>query len=277
MGVKYVNGKAVYTVDIGIDLSHKAKIDKSKIQNSKSRTKALTKEYEKSRKKYKGKEKKRALPKVKNNSIAGEAAKNAREYRKKNPAKKTEKRKNKAREYSKKVKDQKLTSNEKLLMQNLIRTGSPDVVRKGLKNAEKTLTTSKAKTKEYKDLNKRVAKQNEKFLNSSPAAYGFMAGSSPIPLKETIERQTGRKLNTKKAEKSIGYKAGYMGGIMAEYALTGGVARASVQKSIETGAKQLAQKSAKKAAVNVVKKGEKLPKAVKRVSSGIAADSFQYP
>lgn len=226
MGVKYVNGKAVYTVDKGIDLSHKAKIDKSKIQNSKSRTKALTKEYEKSRKKYKGKEKKRALPKVKNNSIAGEAAKNAREYRKKNPAKKTEKRKNKAREYSKKVKDQKLTSNEKLLMQNLIRTGSPDVVRKGLKNAEKTLTTSKAKTKEYKDLNKRVAKQNEKFLNSSPAAYGFMAGSSPIPLKETIERQTGRKLNTKKAEKSIGYKAGYMGGIMAEYALTGGVARA---------------------------------------------------
>ena len=273
MGVKYVNGKAVYTVDKGIDLSHKAKIDKSKIQNSKSRTKALTKEYEKSRKKYKGKEKKRALPKVKNNSIAGEAAKNAREYRKKNPAKKTEKRKNKAREYSKKVKDQKLTSNEKLLMQNLIRTGSPDVVRKGLKNAEKTLTTSKAKTKEYKDLNKRVAKQNEKFLNSSPAAYGFMAGSSPIPLKETIERQTGRKLNTKKAEKSIGYKAGYMGGIMAEYALTGGVARASVQKSIETGAKQLAQKSAKKAAVNVVKKGEKLPKAVKRVSSGIAADT----
>ena len=273
MGVKYVNGKAVYTVDKGIDLSHKAKIDKSKIQNSKSRTKALTKEYEKSRKKYKGKEKKRALPKVKNNSIAGEAAKNAREYRKKNPAKKTEKRKNKAREYSKKVKDQKLTSNEKLLMQNLIRTGSPDVVRKGLKNAEKTLTTSKAKTKEYKDLNKRVAKQNEKFLNSSPAAYGFMAGSSPIPLKETIERQTGRKLNTKKAEKSIGYKAGYMGGIMAEYALTGGVARASVQKSIETGAKQLAKKSAKKAAVNVVKKGEKLPKAVKRVSSGIAADT----
>ena len=273
MGVKYVNGKAVYTVDKGIDLSHKAKIDKSKIQNSKSRTKALTKEYEKSRKKYKGKEKKRALPKVKNNSIAGEAAKNAREYRKKNPAKKTEKRKNKAREYSKKVKDQKLTSNEKLLMQNLIRTGSPDVVKKGLKNAEKSLTTSKAKTKEYKDLNKRVAKQNEKFLNSSPAVYGFMAGSSPIPLKETIERQTGRKLNTKKAEKSIGYKAGYMGGIMAEYALTGGVARASVQKSIETGAKQLAKKSAKKAAVNVVKKGEKLPKAVKRVSSGIAADT----
>lgn len=273
MGVKYVNGKAVYTVDKGIDLSHKAKIDKSKIQNSKSRTKALTKEYEKSRKKYKGKEKKRALPKVKNNSIAGEAAKNAREYRKKNPAKKTEKRKNKAREYSKKVKDQKLTSNEKLLMQNLIRTGSPDVVKKGLKNAEKSLTTSKAKTKEYKNLNKRVAKQDEKFLNSSPAAYGFMAGSSPIPLKETIERQTGRKLNTKKAEKSIGYKAGYMGGIMAEYALTGGVARASVQKSIETGAKQLAKKSAKKAAVNVVKKGEKLPKAVKRVSSGIAADT----
>lgn len=273
MGVKYVNGKAVYTVDKGIDLSHKAKIDKSKIQNSKSRTKALTKEYEKSRKKYKGKEKKRALPKVKNNSIAGEAAKNAREYRKKNPAKKTEKKKNKAREYLKKIKDQELTSNEKLLMQNLIRTGSPDVVRKGLKNAEKTLTTSKAKTKEYKDLNKRVAKQDEKFLNSSPAAYGFMAGSSPIPLKETIERQTGRKLNTKKAEKSIGYKAGYMGGIMAEYALTGGVARASVQKSIETGAKQLAKKSAKKAAVNVVKKGEKLPKAVKRVSSGIAADT----
>lgn len=274
MGVKYVNGKAVYTVDKGIDLSHKAKIDKSKIQNSKSRTKALTKEYEKSRKKYKGKEKKRALPKVKNNSIAGEAAKNAREYRKKNPAKKTEKRKNKAREYSKKVKDQKLTSNEKLLMQNLIRTGSPDVVKKGLKNAEKSLTTSKAKTKEYKNLNKRVAKQDEKFLNSSPAAYGFMAGSSPIPLKETIEYQTGRKINTKKAEKSIGYKAGYMGGLMAEYALTGGAARASVQKGIETGAKRLAKKSAKKAVVNVVKKGEKLPKAVKRISSGIAADTI---
>lgn len=274
MGVKYVNGKAVYTVDKGIDLSHKAKIDKSKIQNSKSRTKALTKEYEKSRKKYKGKEKKRALPKVKNNSIAGEAAKNAREYRKKNPAKKTEKRKNKAREYSKKVKDQKLTSNEKLLMQNLIRTGSPDVVKKGLKNAEKSLTTSKAKTKEYKNLNKRVAKQDEKFLNSSPAAYGFMAGSSPIPLKETIEYQTGRKINTKKAEKSIGYKAGYMGGLIAEYALTGGAARASVQKGIETGAKQLAKKSTKKAVVNVVKKGEKLPKAVKRISSGIAADTI---
>lgn len=222
--------------------------------------------------KRKAKEK-TASPKVRGNSITGGAAQDAREYRKKKPAKKTEKKKNKAREYSKKIKDQKLTSNEKLLMQNLIRTGSPDVVRKGLKNAEKTLTTSKTKTKEYKDLNKRVAKQDEKFLNSSPAAYGFMAGSSPIPLKETIERQTGRKLNTKKAEKSIGYKAGYMGGIMAEYALTGGVARASVQKSIETGAKQLAKKSAKKAAVNVVKKGEKLPKAVKRVSSGIAADT----
>ena len=274
MGVKYVNGKAVYTVDKGIDLSHKAKIDKSRIQNSKSRTKALTKEYEKSRKNYKGKEKKRTLPKVKNNSIAGEAAKNAREYRKKNPAKKTEKKKNKAREYSKKIKDQKLTSNEKLLMQNLIRTGSPDVVKKGLKNAEKTLTTSKAKTKEYKNLNKRVAKQDEKFLNSSPAAYGFMAGSSPIPLKETIEHHTGRKINTKKAEKTIGYKAGYMGGIMAEYALTGGAARASVQKGIETGAKQLAKKSTKKAVVNVVKKGEKLPKAVKRISSGVAADTI---
>ena len=274
MGVKYVNGKAVYTVDKGIDLSHKAKIDKSKIQNSKSRTKALTKEYEKSRKKYKGKEKKRTLPKVKNNSIAGEAAKNAREYRKKNPAKKTEKKKNKAREYSKKIKDQKLTSNEKLLLQNLIRTGSPDVVKKGLESAGKTLTTSKAKTKEYKNLNKRVAKQDEKFLNSSPVAYGFMAGSSPIPLKETIEHQTGRKINTKKAEKTIGYKAGYMGGLMAEYALTGGAARASVQKGIETGAKQLAKKSTKKAVVNVVKKGEKLPKAVKRISSGLAADTI---
>ena len=274
MGVKYVNGKAVYTVDKGIDLSHKAKIDKSKIQNSKSRTKALTKEYEKSRKKYKGKEKKRTLPKVKNNSIAGEAAKNAREYRKQNPAKKTEKKKNKAREYSKKIKDQKLTSNEKLLLQNLIRTGSPDVVKKGLESAGKTLTTSKAKTKEYKNLNKRVAKQDEKFLNSSPVAYGFMAGSSPIPLKETIEHQTGRKINTKKAEKTIGYKAGYMGGLMAEYALTGGAARASVQKGIETGAKQLAKKSTKKAVVNVVKKGEKLPKAVKRISSGLAADTI---
>lgn len=215
-----------------------------------------------------------ASPKVRGNSITGGAAQDAREYRKKNPAKKTEKKKNKAREYSKKIKDQKLTSNEKLLLQNLTRTGSPDVVKKGLKNAEKTLTTSKAKTKEYKNLNKRVAKQDEKFLNSSPAAYGFMAGSSPIPLKETIEYQTGRKINTKKAEKSIGYKAGYMGGLMAEYALTGGAARASVQKGIETGAKQLAKKSTKKAVVNVVKKGEKLPKAVKRISSGLAADTI---
>ena len=272
MGVKYdKKGNAIYTVDKGIDLNHKAKFDKSKIQMSSAQRKSYADDKKKKNKKTKQTKSQAAK---RNSGITGGAAQAAKEYRKKNPKKKTEKKKNTAREYSKKIRDQKLTSNEKLLLQNLTRTGSPEVVRKGLQSAGKTLTTSKAKTKEYKNLNKRVAKQDEKFLNSSPAAYGFMAGSSPIPLKETLERQTGKKINTKKAEKSRGYKAGYMGGLMAEYTLTGGLARASAQKGIEIGAKQLAKNTSKKAIAKVVKKSEKLPKAVKRISSGLAADTI---
>lgn len=272
MGVKYdKKGNAIYTVDKGINLNHKAKFDKSKIQMSSAQRKSYADDKKKKNKKTNQTKSQAAK---RNSGITGGAAQAAKEYRKKTPKKKTEKKKNKAREYSKKIRDQKLTSNEKLLLQNLTRTGSPDVVRKGLQSAGKTLTTSKAKTKEYKNLNKRVAKQDEKFLNSSPVAYGFMAGSSPIPLKETLERQTGKKINTKKAEKSRGYKAGYMGGLMAEYTLTGGLARASAQKGIEIGAKQLAKNTSKKAIAKVVKKGEKLPKAVKRISSGLAADTI---
>lgn len=167
-----------------------------------------------------------------------------------------------------------LTSNESLLVQNLIRTGTPNVVNKGLKGAEKTLRTSKAKTDEYKNLNKKVAKQDEKFLNSSPFAYGVMAGSSPIPLKQTLERQTGQKINTSKAEKTAGYKAGYMAGLMGEYIATGGIARGAVEQGIKTGAKQLAKSTGKKTAINVVKKGQKLPKAVKKISTSIAADTI---
>ena len=148
----------------------------------------------------------------------------------KNLSKKTERKKSKP--------SKQLSSNESLLLQNLTRTGTPNVVNKGLKGAEKTLRTSKAKTNEYKNLNKRVAKQDEKFLNSSPFAYGFMAGTSPIPLKETLELQTGQKINTSKAEKSVGYKAGYMTGLAAEYATTGGIARDAVQQSIKTALKQ---------------------------------------
>lgn len=331
MGVKYVNGKAVYTIDKGTNLNHEAKIDNSKIQNSKSRTKALTKEYKKTSQKAlntyktKAKEKKKkksAETAVKNKSgITGGYAQKAQAYRKSNPVKKkkkTQKKKdtsknltsnealllqNLSRTGSKKVVEQgvksakktlrtskaktndyknldkkiekkkskpskTLTTNESLLVQNLTRTGTPDVVNKGLKGAEKTLRTSKAKTNEYKNLDKKVAKQDEKFLNSSPFAYGFMAGTSPIPLKETLEKQAGHKIDTSKAEKSVGYKAGYMTGLAAEYAATGGVARDAIQQSLKLGLKQ----AGKKAGKEVAKDAPKLTKLGEKVLSGATAD-----
>ena len=94
MGVKYVNGQAIYTVDKGTNLDHKAKIDISKIQNSEKRTKALTKEYSKARKKYKKKKKKEAKQKaskesaIKNKTgITGGVAQKAMDYRKEHPYK----------------------------------------------------------------------------------------------------------------------------------------------------------------------------------------------
>lgn len=192
----------------------------------------------------------------------------------KNLSKKTERKKSKP--------SKQLSSNESLLLQNLTRTGTPNVVNKGLKGAEKTLRTSKAKTNEYKNLNKRVAKQDEKFLNSSPFAYGFMAGTSPIPLKETLELQTGQKINTSKAEKSVGYKAGYMTGLAAEYATTGGIARDAVQQSIKTALKQAGKKAgkeavkdvAKDASKQIAKNSTKLTEIGKRVLPGMAADTI---
>lgn len=192
----------------------------------------------------------------------------------KNLSKKTTKKKSKP--------SKQLSSNESLLVQNLTRTGTPNVVNKGLKGAEKSLRTSKAKTDEYKDLNKKVAKQDEKFLNSSPFAYGFMSGTSPIPLKETLELQTGQKIDTSKAEKSIGYKAGYMTGLAAEYATTGGVARDAVQQSIKTALKQAGKKAgkeavkdvAKDASKQIAKNSTKLTEIGKRVLPGMAADTI---
>lgn len=192
----------------------------------------------------------------------------------KNLSKKTERKKSKP--------SKQLSSNESLLLQNLTRTGTPNVVNKGLKGAEKTLRTSKAKTNEYKNLNKRVAKQDEKFLNSSPFAYGVMAGTSPIPLKETLELQTGRKIDTSKAEKSVGYKAGYMTGLAAEYATTGGIARDAVQQSIKTALKQAGKKAgkeavkdvAKDASKQIAKNSTKLTEIGKRVLPGMAADTI---
>lgn len=192
----------------------------------------------------------------------------------KNLSKKTEKKKSKP--------SKQLSSNESLLVQNLTRTGTPNVVNKGLRGAEKTLRTSKAKTDEYKDLNKKVAKQDEKFLNSSPFAYGFMSGTSPIPLKETLELQTGRKIDTSKAEKSVGYKAGYMTGLAAEYATTGGIARDAVQQSIKTALKQAGKKAgkeavkdvAKDASKQIAKNSTKLTEIGKRVLPGMAADTI---
>lgn len=192
----------------------------------------------------------------------------------KNLSKKTSKKKSKP--------SKQLSSNESLLLQNLTRTGTPNVVNKGLKGAEKALRTSKAKTNEYKNLNKKVAKQDEKFLNSSPFAYGFMAGTSPIPLKETLELQTGQKINTSKAEKSVGYKAGYMTGLAAEYATTGGIARDAVQQSIKTALKQAGKKAgkeavkdvAKDASKQIAKNSTKLTKIGKRVLPGMAADTI---
>lgn len=192
----------------------------------------------------------------------------------KNFSKKSERKKSKP--------SKQLSSNESLLLQNLTRTGTPNVVNKGLKGAEKSLRTSKAKTNEYKALDKKVAKQDEKFLNSSPFAYGFMAGTSPIPLKETLELQTGQKIDTSKAEKSVGYKAGYMTGLAAEYATTGGIARDAVQQSIKTALKQAGKKAgkeavkdvAKDASKQIAKNSTKLTKIGKRVLPGIAADTI---
>lgn len=357
MGVKYVNGKAVYTIDKGTDLNHEAKINNSKIQNSEKRTKALTKEYKKTsqkalktakkqNKKKKKKEQKAeteakraqaAYKAIVNKSgITGGYAQRAANYRKENPVTKQKKKTSAKKDTSKnltsnealllqnlsrtgsknvvkqgvknaektlrtskaKTDDYKnlskkttkkkskpskqLSSNESLLVQNLTRTGTPNVVNKGLKGAEKTLRTSKAKTDEYKDLNKKVAKQDEKFLNSSPFAYGFMSGTSPIPLKETLELQTGRKIDTSKAEKSVGYKAGYMTGLAAEYATTGGVARDAVQQSIKTALKQAGKKAGKEAVKDVAKDASKqiaknstnLTEIGKRVLPGMAADTI---
>lgn len=357
MGVKYVNGKAVYTIDKGTDLNHEAKINNSKIQNSEKRTKALTKEYKKTsqkalktakkqNKKKKKKEQKAeteakraqaAYKAIVNKSgITGGYAQRAANYRKENPVTKQKKKTSAKKDTSKnltsnealllqnlsrtgsknvvkqgiknaektlrtskaKTDDYKnlskktekktskpskqLSSNESLLLQNLTRTGTPNVVNKGLKGAEKTLRTSKAKTDEYKDLNKKVAKQDEKFLNSSPFAYGFMSGTSPIPLKETLELQTGRKIDTSKAEKSVGYKAGYMTGLAAEYATTGGIARDAVQQSIKTALKQAGKKAgkeavkdvAKDASKQIAKNSTKLTEIGKRVLPGMAADTI---
>lgn len=357
MGVKYVNGKAVYTIDKGTDLNHEAKINNSKIQNSEKRTKALTKEYKKTsqkalktvkkqNKKKKKKEQKSeteakraqaAYKAIVNKSgITGGYAQRAANYRKENPVTKQKKKTSAKKDTSKnltsnealllqnlsrtgsrnvvkqgvknaektlrtskaKTDDYKnlskktekktskpskqLSSNESLLLQNLTRTGTPNVVNKGLKGAEKTLRTTKAKTDEYKDLNKKVAKQDEKFLNSSPFAYGFMSGTSPIPLKETLELQTGRKIDTSKAEKSVGYKAGYMTGLAAEYATTGGIARDAVQQSIKAALKQAGKKAgkeavkgvAKDASKQIAKNSTKLTEIGKRVLPGMAADTI---
>lgn len=357
MGVKYVNGKAVYTIDKGTDLNHEAKINNSKIQNSEKRTKALTKEYKKTsqkalktaKKQNKKKKKKEQKAKteakraqaaykaiVNKSGITGGYAQRAANYRKENPVTKQKKKtsakkdtsknltsnealllqnlsrtgsknvvkqgiknaektlrtskaktddyKNLSKKIEKKTSkpSKQLSSNESLLLQNLTRTGTPNVVNKGLKGAEKTLRTSKAKTDEYKDLNKKVAKQDEKFLNSSPFAYGFMSGTSPIPLKETLELQTGQKIDTSKAEKSVGYKAGYMTGLAAEYATTGGIARDAVQQSIKTALKQAGKKAgkeavkdvAKDASKQIAKNSTKLTKIGKRVLPGIAADTI---
>lgn len=186
----------------------------------------------------------------------------------KNLSKKTERKKSKP--------SKQLSSNESLLLQNLTRTGTPNVVNKGLKGAEKTLRTSKAKTNEYKNLNKRVAKQDEKFLNSSPFAYGVMAGTSPIPLKQTLEKQTGRKIDTSKAEKTVGYKAGYMAGLAGEYALTGGVARGAVEQSVKTALKQAGKKAGKEAVKDIAKEAGKknLAKVGKKMLTGAAADTI---
>lgn len=283
MGVKYVNGQAIYTVDKGTNLDHEAKIDISKIQNSEKRTKALTKEYSKARKKYKKKKKKEAKQKaskesaIKNKTgITGGIAPKAMDYRKEHPYKSKPTAAKKARAHAKAIPNQKLTSNEQLLLQTLSRTGTPDVVNKGLKSAEKTLRTPKAKTNEYKNLNKRVAKQDEKFLNSSPFAYGFMAGTSPIPLKQTLEKQTGRKIDTSKAEKTVGYKAGYMAGLAGEYALTGGVARGAVEQSVKTALKQAGKKAGKEAVKDIAKEAGKknLAKVGKKMLTGAAADTI---
>lgn len=283
MGVKYVNGQAIYTVDKGTNLDHEAKIDISKIQNSEKRTKALTKEYSKARKKYKKKKKKEAKQKaskesaIKNKTgITGGVAQKAMDYRKEHPYKPKPTAAKKARAHAKAIPNQKLTSNEQTLLQTLSRTGTPNVVNKGLKNAEKTLRTPKAKTNEYKNLNKRVAKQDEKFLNSSPFAYGFMAGTSPIPLKQTLEKQTGRKIDTSKAEKTVGYKAGYMAGLAGEYALTGGVARGAVEQSVKTALKQAGKKAGKEAVKDIAKEAGKknLAKVGKKMLTGAAADTI---
>lgn len=283
MGVKYVNGQAIYTVDKGTNLDHKAKIDISKIQNSEKRTKALTKEYSKARKKYKKKKKKEAKQKaskesaIKNKTgITGGVAQKAMDYRKEHPYKSKPTAAKKARAHAKAIPNQKLTSNEQLLLQTLSRTGTPNVVNKGLKSAEKTLRTPKAKTNEYKNLNKRVAKQDEKFLNSSPFAYGVMAGTSPIPLKQTLEKQTGRKIDTSKAEKTVGYKAGYMAGLAGEYALTGGIARGAVEQSVKTALKQAGKKAGKEAVKDIAKEAGKknLAKVGKKMLTGAAADTI---
>lgn len=186
----------------------------------------------------------------------------------KNLSKKTERKKPKP--------SKQLSSNESLLLQNLTRTGTPNVVNKGLKSAEKTLRTPKAKTNEYKNLNKRVAKQDEKFLNSSPFAYGVMAGISPIPLKQTLEKQTGRKIDTSKAEKTVGYKAGYMAGLAGEYALTGGIARGAVEQSVKTALKQAGKKAGKEAVKDIAKEAGKknLAKVGTKMLTGAAADTI---
>lgn len=51
MGYRNKKGEIVYTIPKDANLDKEIKIDKSKIQNSESRTKALTKEYKKSNQK----------------------------------------------------------------------------------------------------------------------------------------------------------------------------------------------------------------------------------
>ena len=109
-----------------------------------------------------------------------------------------------------------LTSNESLIMQNAVRLPDPKL--------------SKAVMDNYGITNK-VKENTEYALNKAPTLYGFMSGSSVIPLKKTLDTQLGG-IDTSEAEKTKRYMGGYMGGLAAQYALTGGILRAPIQQGI---------------------------------------------
>ena len=134
-----------------------------------------------------------------------------------------------------------LTKNDLAKMEHVARLPNPNLAKKIYSKDEK----------------KRIKKSTETFVKKAPAVAGFLEGSNlaPTKLKTQTEQQTGKKLNTKKAESTTAYKVGEMAGIMGSFVATGGLAEGAIAKGIlKTSAKRTAKKAGEKAVKETTEK-----------------------